>query len=145
MRARVVSQSLKHESLENDPDAVFTVTTLRAIEVIKSSGSALAAGDTFRVELPGGQDGTTATWLPGTPAFAEGNEVVLFLAPRRWRDADFLLTELGLSKFDSSSIAAAARSPSGPSFPMKRMTPCRGARNRSRTLRPGAPSSPRMQ
>ena len=100
VRARVVSQSLKHEPLENDADAVFTVTTLRVIEVIKASGSSLAAGDLFRLELPGGQDGTTATWLPGTPGFADGSEVVLFLAARRWREADFVLTELGLSKFD---------------------------------------------
>jgi PKD repeat protein len=100
LRARVVSSELKHESLDNDPDAVFTVTTLRALEVIKSPGASLRAGDVFRLELPGGQDDTAATWIPGTPAFSDGAEVVLFLAERRWRESDFVLTELGLSKFD---------------------------------------------
>ena len=96
VRAQVVSNALKRESLENDRDAIFTVTTLRTLEIIKSSGTAIAAEDVFRLELPGGQDSTAATWYPGTPAFADGAEVVLFLAERRWRDADFLLTELGL-------------------------------------------------
>ena len=100
VRARVVSSEVRREALDNDPEAIFTLTTLRAVEVIKAPVAALATGDLFRIELPGGQDGETAAWSPGTPAFSGGAEVVLFLAPSPWRSADFVLTELGLSKFD---------------------------------------------
>jgi PKD repeat protein len=100
VRANVVSSEVRREAVDNDPEAIFTLTTLRAVEVIKAPNAALAAGDLFRIELPGGVDGETAAWAPGTPAFADGAEVVLFLAPRAWRSADFVLTELGLSKFD---------------------------------------------
>ena len=105
-RATVVGQELRHESLEGDPDALFTRTTLRVDELIKAGDQSLSPGDLFRIELPGGRDGSRATWIPGTPAFADGGEVVLFLSPRPGRAADYTLTEFGLSKFDILSDRA---------------------------------------
>ena len=99
VRAQVLSQELAHRpGGDNGADALFTVTTLRVLESLK--GTELLPGDSFRMELPGGEEGSTAYWIPGTPRFSPGGETVLFLSRHRSGFGDFSLTEFGLSKFD---------------------------------------------
>ncbi|MDQ2977865.1 MAG: PKD domain-containing protein [Acidobacteriota bacterium] len=99
VRAQVLSQQVVHRAVTADgAEALFTVTTLRVLESLK--GSDLLPGDSFSLELPGGEEGPTAYWVAGTPQFASGGEAVLFLSRHREGSGDFALTEFGLSKFD---------------------------------------------
>ena len=93
VRARVVSSEVRRGAADGE---VRTATTLFVLESIR--GGALAAGDTFTLELPGGRLGDLASSYPGTPEFQAGSETVLFLAPRG--SGEFSLTEFGMSKFD---------------------------------------------
>jgi len=95
VHARVLDQSVRLELLDG-VEHPFTITTLVAIEKIKG-----AVPDVFQVRLPGGVVGAIAWWLPGTPVFSLGQEVVLFLSAREGPvENEFSLTEFGLSKFD---------------------------------------------
>ncbi len=90
----------------------FTLVTLRRIEAIKG-----AIDEVFIVALPGGRAGDAAWFVPGTPAFSPGEEVVLMLAPVADRPGMFRLTELGLSKFDIVSDDTGRRFAVRPAFP----------------------------
>src|SRR5215813_7862507 len=95
VHARVVEREVRLEAV-NGVDHPFTLTTLRAIEVLKGS-----IPDVFEVRLPGGVIGELAWGIPGTPQFSKDGEAVLFLAPReKAGPAVYGLTEFGLSKFD---------------------------------------------
>lgn len=111
LHASVIAQESRLETVDGERTAC-TLTTLRLLETLKGS----MAGETFQVELPGGRADSVATWVPGMPSFAVGSEVVLFLAPVRWRQGDFSLTELGLSKFDILEDAAGRRFVVRPAF-----------------------------
>lgn len=95
VRAEVLSRETRLES-EGDQELVCTLTIFRVLEILKGRLSS----DTVRVELPGGEMGDLRTEFPGTPDFTGSGEVILFLAPSRWHEADHSLTELGLSHFD---------------------------------------------
>ena len=98
VRARAVSSELRRESGIDAIEGIATRTTFRALEVLK--GTAIAEGEAFSLDLPGGVDGDRAVWVPGTPVFAARGEVLLFLAPAAGSASEFTLTEFGLSKFD---------------------------------------------
>ena len=95
VRARVVGQETRLAS-EEGRDLVVTATRFLPLEVLKGSIEA----ETFRVELPGGVLGNLSSWVPGTPSFTVGKEVLLFLAPSASDPDRFRLTEFGLAKFD---------------------------------------------
>ncbi len=111
VRAEVLSQESRLE-LEGDQELVCTLTTFRVLETLKGSLSS----DTVRVELPGGEMGGLRTEFPGTPDFGASGEVILFLAPSRWHDADHSLTELGLSHFEVVEDPAHRRFAVRPAF-----------------------------
>ncbi|MEO8190845.1 MAG: PKD domain-containing protein [Acidobacteriota bacterium] len=99
VRAEAVSGEVRHATVSSSgADGLVTVTSLRVLETLK--GTELLAGDSFRITLPGGTDAGSAYWIPGTPEFAPGTEVVLFLSRQEGSPRDFFLTEFGLSKFD---------------------------------------------
>jgi PKD repeat protein len=93
-RATVVSMDTHLEAIAGE-DRPVTLITLRLSEAIKGW-----PGDTFVVRLPGGRVGDVAWWIPGTPAFAPGQDVVLMLGPQPGHTGQLRLTEFGLSKFD---------------------------------------------
>ncbi len=95
MRARVIEQETRIGS-EAGKDIVSTVTRFEPLEVLKGSISA----ETFSIELPSGVSGDLSYWVPGTPSFAAGGQVLLFLSPLASDPYCFRLTEFGLSKFD---------------------------------------------
>jgi len=94
VRASVVSKEVR---LENAGGRVRPVTlvTLSTLETIRGR-----VPDTFSVRLPGGRVGDTVAWIPGTPRFREGAEVVLLLERAAGLPGVYRLTEFGLSKFD---------------------------------------------
>ena len=94
VRASVVS---KEARLENAGGRLrpFTLVTLSTLETIRGR-----VPETFSVRLPGGRVGETVAWIPGTPRFREGSEVVLLLEPVPGAAGVYRLTEFGLSKFD---------------------------------------------
>ena len=79
----------------------FTIVTLQRLESLKGS-----APETLTLRLAGGRVGDVAWWVPGTPVFSPGQEVVLMLAPHPGHPGVFRPTELGLSRFDLVSDAA---------------------------------------
>ena len=87
--ARVVDEPRESRRPER-ADPRFDLANLETLELLKG-----ALPDRFRVRLPGGSAG----WIPGAPAFQEGERVILFLAPAP-SGPDYVLTELALSKFD---------------------------------------------
>jgi hypothetical protein len=95
VRARVVEQETRLAS-EDGRDIVVTATRFEPLEVIKGSIEA----EIFTIELPGGVWRDLSTWVPGTPSFGAGQEVLLFIAPSASDPGLFGLTEFGLSKFD---------------------------------------------
>jgi PKD repeat protein len=95
VRARVVGQETRVAPIDGS-DAAVTVTRFEPLEVLKGK----IPVETFEIALPGGTVGDVATWVPGTPSFAPGGEVLLFLAPPEEGAAAYRLTEFGLSKFD---------------------------------------------
>ncbi len=94
VRASVVSQESRLESVGGRLRP-FTIVTLAALETIKGS-----VPEAFSVRLPGGRVGDTVAWVPGTPVFSGGAEVVLFLERAAGAPGMYRLTEFGLSKFD---------------------------------------------
>ena len=95
VRARVAAQETRLAG-EKGRDLVVTMTTFVPLEVLKGS----IQSETIRIELPGGEQGGLSTWVPGTPSFTIGGEVLLFLAPSASEPDLFGLTEFGLSQFD---------------------------------------------
>ncbi len=95
VRAFVVSQESRLENLDGQLRP-FTYVTLERAETIKGALSA----DTFSVRLAGGHVGDEIWWVPGTPIFSAGSEVVLLLSPAPGHPGPFRLTEFGLSKYD---------------------------------------------
>jgi PKD repeat protein len=93
-RATVLSTSVSLEPIAGE-DRPVTLVTLQLTEAIQGS-----PGDTFVVRLPGGRVGNAAWWIPGTPVFSPGQDVVLMLGEQPGHPGQFRLTELGLSKFD---------------------------------------------
>ena len=95
VRAQVVEQEIRVSPIDGRDTAV-TVTRFEALEVLKGRMS----DTTFEIALPGGAAGDVASWIPGTPSFARGGEVLLFLSPPEEGSTAYRLTEFGLSKFD---------------------------------------------
>ena len=73
----------------------FTIVTLATLETIRGQ-----VPEAFSVRLPGGRVGGTAAWIPGTPVFRGGSEVVLLLEPVEGLPRVYRLSEFGMSKFD---------------------------------------------
>ena len=94
VRASVVSQTSRLESI-GDSRRAFTLVSFAALEKIKGD-----VPDAFTVRLPGGKVGDVASWVPGTPKFALGGEVVLFLERAPGHVNLFRLTEFGMSRYD---------------------------------------------
>ncbi len=111
VRARVLGRESSIRSVDGQ-GLVFTRTTLSPLEALKGN---LPSGP-FEVDLPGGEAGSARTWFPGTPEFAPGSEVVLFLSNDPRDPSVYRLTELGLSKFDVVSDADGRRFAVRPAF-----------------------------
>ncbi len=94
VRATAVSQEARLERIAGELRA-FTIVTLAALETIQGR-----VPEAFSVRLPGGRVGDFLSWVPGTPRFSAGSEVVLFLERAPGHPGFYRLTELGLSKFD---------------------------------------------
>jgi hypothetical protein len=94
VRATVVSRTYRLERV-GGVDRPFTLVTLQRLEALKGT-----IGETFDVRLAGGKVGDVVAWVPGSPVFSPGKEVVLMLAGITGRPGTYRLTEFGLSKFD---------------------------------------------
>lgn len=95
VHARVLSRANR---VEHGPKHAVPVTVYRLtpLEVVKGK----VPTREIRLVLPGGVVDGRAYSLPGTPSLAEGEEVLLFAAPRPGRPGEFGLTEFALSVFD---------------------------------------------
>ena len=109
VRAEVLNQSVRLDRVGSD-DLPFTIVTLRVLESFKGASTE----ETIQVRLPGGVSGERIWWIPGTPSFEPGQEVVLMLDAIADGSGDHRLTEFGLSKFnlvpDESGRGFAVRS-----------------------------------
>ncbi len=94
VRASVVARETRLERIGGD-SLPFTFVTLQRLEALKG-----AVPETLTLRLPGGRIEDVAWWVPGTPVFSPGQEVVLMLAAHPAHPGQFRLTELGLSRFD---------------------------------------------
>lgn len=94
VRAAVVSEQSRLESVGGRLRP-FTYVTLATLETIKGR-----IPESFAVRLGGGRVGDTVSWIPGTPPFSAGSEVVLFLERAPGHPGSYRLTEFGMSKFD---------------------------------------------
>ena len=103
VRATVVSETFRLERV-GGVDRPFTLVTLQRFETLKG-----AIGETFDVRLAGGKVGDILRWVPGSPVFSPGKEVVLMLAGIPGRAGTYRLTEFGLSKFDLVTDDSGAR------------------------------------
>src|SRR5262245_11993072 len=93
-RASVVSTAVELEQVTGGERPV-TLVSLERLDAIKGF-----PGGTFTVARSGGRVGDHLWWIPGTPRFSAGEEVILMLAPLPGSSGRFRLTEFGLSKFD---------------------------------------------
>jgi len=110
VHASVIGTSARLETIGGEERPV-TLVTLHLVEAIKGS-----PGETFVVRLPGGRVGSAVWWVPGTPVFQAGQDVVLMLAPHLSHPGEFRLTELGLSRFDLVPDDAGRRFAVRPAF-----------------------------
>ena len=94
VRGSVIARDTRLE-WDNGESLPFTFVTLQRLESLKG-----AAPETLTLRLPGGRVGDVAWWVPGTPVFSPGEEVVLMLAAHPGQPGEFRLTELALSRFD---------------------------------------------
>ncbi len=94
VRASVVARETRLERIGGE-SLPFTFVTLQRLEALKG-----AVPETLTLRLPGGRIEDVAWWVPGTPVFSPGQEVVLMLAAHPAHPGQFRLTELGLSRFD---------------------------------------------
>ncbi len=104
VRALVVGQEVL-PAVEDGQATTVTRTWFEPLEVIKGR----IDSETFAIELTGGSLGDVVSWIPGTPSFEAGGEVVLFLSPPPPGNTSYSLTEFGLSKFDLVEDAAGRR------------------------------------
>ena len=95
VHAQVLEVSVALESLDGS-DHPFTYVTLHVLEAIKGPVS----GPTIRLRLPGGHVGNVAAWIPGTPEFTAGQEVVLLARPAQGLPGMYHLSEFALGRFD---------------------------------------------
>jgi len=93
--ARVLDREIRLETSGASPLPV-TVIRLSALNLLKGD----LPSTEIRLVLPGGEKDGLAVWLPGTPTLADGQDAILFLAPRPGRPGEYCLTEFGLSVFD---------------------------------------------
>ena len=100
VRASVVALETRLERTDGE-SRPFTFVTLQRLEALKG-----AVPETLTLRLPGGRIGDVAWWIPGTPVFSPGEEVVLMLAVHPAHPDQFRLTELALSRFDLVADAA---------------------------------------
>jgi PKD repeat protein len=100
VRASVVALETRLERVNGEPRP-FTFVTLQRLEALKG-----AVPETLTLRLAGGRVEGVAWWLPGTPIFSPGQEVVLMLAVHPEHPDQFRLTELALSRFDLVTDAA---------------------------------------
>ena len=112
VRAEVLDQSVRFEPV-GSALLPFTIVTLKPLEIFKGA----VPGDSFRLRLPGGQTGDGVWSVPGTPAFATGQEVILMVDAIADGSGELRLTEFGLSKFDLVSDEAGRRFAVRPVFP----------------------------
>ena len=101
VNAPAIVRALARESLPRlgaplpGPEIV-TVTDFDVLEVLKGK----VPTGTIRLVLPGGRIEDRSFWVPGSPTFVPGQEVVLFLAPIPGRPGEYGPTEFALSVFD---------------------------------------------
>ena len=76
-RAERIVHGVVEESVSaaDPPGEIWTTYTIRVEESIKGGA---AAGSTVEVRQPGGIAGDYRQWIPGTPHFSPGEEVILF-------------------------------------------------------------------
>jgi hypothetical protein len=94
VRAAVISEESRLETVDGRPRP-FSYVTLATLETIKGR-----VPESFAVRLAGGRVGDLVVWIPGTPQFSPGSEVVLFLERVPGHAGSYRLTEFGMSKFD---------------------------------------------
>jgi hypothetical protein len=111
-RAQVDSVAVRLEKI-NGRDTPMTIVTFERLETIKGRLSE----ETFQVRLPGGRVGGSVLWVPGTPSFEKGQEVLLFLRAAPGHVGDFCLSEFGLSRFDIRVDSQGRRFAVRPAFP----------------------------
>jgi len=105
VRARVLAGQAR-SATEDGQEIVLTETRFQPLDVIKGNLDV----EEFSVELPGGRIGERSDWVPGTPEFLPGAEVILFLSPAGGEDERrFRLTEFGLSSFEIVADSAGRR------------------------------------
>ncbi|HEY2091114.1 MAG TPA: hypothetical protein VGJ81_04445 [Thermoanaerobaculia bacterium] len=97
--AIVIATALHSEVLDSQERGIETVTVFSLEDTLKSDGA--IAGD-FDVRIPGGvieQRGKRSRFkvIPGTPKFADGERLLLFL--RRVGDNEYATTDLALGLF----------------------------------------------
>jgi PKD repeat protein len=111
VRATVLGKATHLELIggENRP---VTLVTLQVREAFKGSPDA-----TFLLRLPGGRVGDAFWWIPGSPAFTAGEDVVLMLGPHPDHPGELRLTEFGLSKFDIVADDSGRKFAVRPAFP----------------------------
>jgi PKD repeat protein len=111
VRARVLGAATHLEPIagENRP---VTLVTLQVLEAFKGSPDR-----TFLLRLPGGHVGDVSWWIPGSPKFTPGEEVVLMLGPQPDHPGELRLTEFGLSKFDVVADDSGHKFAVRPAFP----------------------------
>ena len=87
----------------------FAFVTLQRLKALKG-----AVPETLTLRLPGGGIEDVAWWVPGTPSFSPGQEVVLMLAAHPAHPGQFRLTESGCrASISSRRRRAQVRRPRG--------------------------------
>jgi PKD repeat protein len=111
VRATVLGTATHLEPIAGSNRPV-TLVTLQVVEAFKGSPPS-----TFLLRLPGGRVGDASWWIPGSPVFTRGEDVVLMLGPQLDHPGELRLTEFGLSKFDILSDDSARKFAVRPAFP----------------------------
>jgi PKD repeat protein len=111
LRALVKGSAVRVDNVDGK-DLPFTITTLQPIEALKGS---IGEG-AIQVRLPGGRVDDQAWWLPGTPVFTTGQEVLVFLEPRKGHPGEYHVSEFGLGHFDILRDSAGRRFGVRPAF-----------------------------
>ncbi|MGE5413872.1 MAG: PKD domain-containing protein [Syntrophomonadaceae bacterium] len=131
-RATVMATEARLESIGGE-ERPFTLVTFSLVEAIKGFPSS-----SFVVRLAGGKVGDNVWWVPGTPVFSAGEDVVLMLAPHPAYPGELRLTEFGLSRFDLVSDDNGRRFAVRPAF-----TGIEDLAVSKRSASPGAPAGER--